>query len=549
MSNKKIFASASVSVSNRKAPKADTINEAGGIAYQMTDKHALAQYALTGCLNDAFYVSGEVQLDTILELSKKVSDKFLAQLAVYARKNGLMKDTPALLCAILANRDVELLKSVFPVVLDNGKMLRNFVQIIRSGTTGRTSFGTSIKTLIQKWLDARSDAALFKDSVGNDPSIADVIKMAHPAPANRKREALYGYLIGKKAVSTKTLMEKNEKGRATTVLIKDLPDIVQEFEKYKANVLAGKDAGTPPDVDFQMLTALNLGKNEWTEIARNAPWMMTRMNLNSFMRHEVFTDSKMINIVANRLRDAEQIRKSRCFPYQLLCAYKNTESVPAEISNALQDALEIATENVPTLEGKSVAVLVDTSGSMSGASITGNRGSATSSVTCVDVAGLIASSILRVNPNSEVVLFDTQAYNVKLNPRDSVMTNAQKCARGGGGTDVSCGIRYLNQNRKSPDVVLIVSDNESWVSMSGGRSYGGGTDAQSEWETLKKRNKNAKIICIDLAANATSQVQSRKDCLNIGGFSDTVWKTIHSFVVGEKGTDQWVDEIEKVKLG
>lgn len=548
MSNKKIFASASVSVSNRKAPKADTINEAGGIAYQMTDKHALAQYALTGCLNDAFYVSGEVQLDTILELSKKVSDKFLAQLAVYARKNGSMKDTPALLCAILANRDVELLKSVFPVVIDNGKMLRNFVQIIRSGTTGRTSFGTSIKTLIQKWLDARSDAALFKDSVGNDPSIADVIKMAHPAPANRKREALYGYLIGKKAVSTKTLMEKNEKGRATTVLIKDLPDVVQEFEKYKANILAGKDAGTPPDVDFQMLTALNLGKNEWTEIARNAPWMMTRMNLNSFMRHEVFTDSKMINIVANRLRDAEQIRKSRCFPYQLLCAFKNTEngSIPSEISNALQDALEIATENVPSFGDKKIAVLVDTSGSM-GSAVTGNRGSATTSVRCVDVAALMAATVLRTNQNSEVILFDTTAHKATLNPRDSVMTNANKCARGGGGTDVSCGIRYLNKNNKSPDLVIIVSDNESWVSMSGGR-YGNGTDAQSEWETLRKRNKNAKIVCIDIQANSSTQVQNRKDCLNIGGFNDSVWKIIHSFVTGEIGTDQWVDEIEKIRL-
>ena len=40
-----------------------------------------------------------------------------------------MKDMPALLAAILAVRDLELLAQVFPRVIDSGKMLRNFVQI------------------------------------------------------------------------------------------------------------------------------------------------------------------------------------------------------------------------------------------------------------------------------------------------------------------------------------------------------------------------------------------------------------------------------------
>ena len=37
-----------------------------------------------------------------------------------------------------------------------------------------------------------------------------------------------------------------------------------------------------------MLTALGLGRREWTAIARSAPWQMTRMNLNTFARHGVF---------------------------------------------------------------------------------------------------------------------------------------------------------------------------------------------------------------------------------------------------------------------
>ncbi len=31
----------------------------------------------------------------------------------------------------------------------------------------------------------------------SDPSLADIIKMVHPKPASKSREALFGYLIGR----------------------------------------------------------------------------------------------------------------------------------------------------------------------------------------------------------------------------------------------------------------------------------------------------------------------------------------------------------------
>ena len=49
-------------------------------------------------------------------------------------------------------RDLELLAQVFPRVIDSGKMLRNFVQILRSGAVGRKSLGTRPKKLVQRWL-------------------------------------------------------------------------------------------------------------------------------------------------------------------------------------------------------------------------------------------------------------------------------------------------------------------------------------------------------------------------------------------------------------
>ena len=43
---------------------------------------------------------------------------------------------------------------------------------------------------------------------------------------------------------------------------------------------------------------------------------------------------------------------------------------------------------------------------------------------CIDVAALVAASILRQNPRAEVIPFESDVVNVQLNGRDSVMTNA-----------------------------------------------------------------------------------------------------------------------------
>ena len=55
--------------------------------------------------------------------------------------------------------------------------------------------------------------------------------------------------------------------------------------------------------------------------------------------------------------------KARAFPYQLMSAFKAAASAPGILANALQQAMEIATENVPAFAGK-VFVFVDVSGSM-----------------------------------------------------------------------------------------------------------------------------------------------------------------------------------------
>ena len=174
---------------NARLPAADTRNEAGGKAYRLPAKHALAQYAVTGCLNGTFYADATQQLETVLRLCGEVPVGFIAQTAVYCRERGHMKDMPALLCAALATLDTTVLKCVFDRVIDDGRMLRNFVQIVRSGAVGRKSLGTAPKRMVQRWFERHDDAAVFRASVGQSPSLADVVKMVHPRPATPQRAA------------------------------------------------------------------------------------------------------------------------------------------------------------------------------------------------------------------------------------------------------------------------------------------------------------------------------------------------------------------------
>jgi len=515
MANQALFRS----IVGRLIPWAAHRNDEGGRAYRRTPREALAQYAATGCFNTTFYASAAAQLDQVRHLAAAVPVEFVGKTAIYARERGLMKDMPALLVATVAARDVRLLDGLFDRVIDTPRMLRTFVQLVRSGVTGRKSLGSAPRRAVRRWLESRSDGQIFAASVGNAPSLADVVRMVHPKPATKEREALYAWLLGR------------------TVAPDALPGAVRAFEDFKA-----KRTERVPEVPFQMLTALDLGAREWREIARQAPWQTTRMNLNTFARHGVFEDPRTTWVVADRLRDRKAMARARVFPYQVLASYLAADAgVPRVVREALEEAMEAAIANVPRIEGQ-VYVCPDVSGSMR-SPLTGERRGATTAVRGVDVAALVAASVLRHNPDAEVIPFEQDALEVRLSARDTVMTNAARLAEiGGGGTSVSAPLALLNRRGATGRLVIIVSDNESWVDAQTGR----GTATMEEWNVFERRNPGARLVLLDLQAYPSTQVVDREDVLNVGGFSDQVFPLIADFAAGRMSASHWVGEIEAV---
>ena len=125
------------------------------------------------------------------------------------------------------------------------------------------------------------------------------------------------------------------------------------------------------------------------------------------------------------------------------------------------------------------------------------------------------------------------------------MTNAEKLASiGGGGTNCSAPLKWLNVRRVNADLVILVSDNQSWVDA----HAAGPTETMRQWESLRVRNPKAKLVCIDLQAHGTTQAAERADVMNIGGFSDEVFEIVGRFARNELGADHWIETIERIEL-
>ena len=570
MANKSLFASML-----GRLPKASAVNEAGGLAYKLEPKHALAQVAATGTFGNAFYSTAETQLDEVLKLIDEVDDnQYLAKMALYAREKAFMKDMPAALLVALSVRDTELMHRVFDRVVDNGRVLRTVFQMIRSGQfknkagKGRVGLSSSVQRAFQRWLNTASVGKLLSASIGNDPSLRDILRMARPTPKDNARRAMFGWLtdksIDKWAPATET----------------DLPVEVQSLIAYRnseSEEAQALIAGGLDNVRWDLLSDAAKGPTVWAALARKMGPQALRMNLNTLLRHDVLSVEplsstalvsnerlgqsfyNMVDYVAERIADESEIRRSKQFPYQYFAAYLNADdNVPQKIRTALHKAAEIACGNVPALPGP-VVIGLDTSGSMSCA-VTGNRGrGATSKMRCIDVAALFAAAILRRNPDSVVIPFDTSAYDAKMDPNDSILSIAERLAKyGGGGTDCSLPLVAANQKhakRKFAGIVL-VSDNESWVGI--GRH--GSTGVMTAWEAFVANHRRLnepqsassrldscpKLVCIDLQPYQTVQACERADIMNIGGFSDSVFNVISAFL--ENDASRFVREVECVEL-
>lgn len=544
MSNKQLF---TITPGKYISP-ADTVNEAGGKAYKLTPKQALLQLVMTGTFNDHYYKNASDLLTDLLTLLKEIDDEFIEKAAIYSRQNGKMKDMPSFLTAYLSCKGSKNAEAIFHHVIDNGRMIRNFVQMVRSGQLGRKSLGSRMKRLLRDWITNADPMKLMNSLPGKNPSLAKIFLLAQ-CSFNKTPylKNIRNYIIG---------LEYN---------FKELPSVFQRFillnklndEKFndllKESVpgfdrkyIFGTFSGDA--LPYNSYSTKKLTVEDWRHIATIMPMNTLRQNLNNLNSKKVFERDETTKKIIERLSNKRWLNKIT--PYTIYSTYKNLdESIPMSIRKALNDSVQLAYANIE-VKANSIVVGIDVSGSMS-SSITG-KGVRTSNTSCNEVASLIACAYMyKVKQSTEskkvtLLPFDNVVRDIKLDPLDTLATNAQKIAASGGrSTDCSAPLRFILEKGISVDLVIIISDNESWIDKD--NFVSGRTESAQAWINIKLKNPNAKLININLAPYGTTQISGRDDILNIGGFADEIFDVINKFVESENnGVDEWVKKVEEI---
>jgi 60 kDa SS-A/Ro ribonucleoprotein len=188
--------------------------------------------------------------------------------------------------------------------------------------------------------------------------------------------------------------------------------------------------------------------------------------------------------------------------------------VPIKVKEALQAMLEIVVDNVPVIKCRVVVPM--------------------------------AASILRKNPATRVMPFDTAFHRLGLSPYDSLASNVEKLTRlGGGGTNLNLPLAKLNSEKAFTDLVICVSGNELWV---GTWLADTPTVTMREWVRMKARNPTARLVCVDLQLYASMQAVKREDILSVGGFGNSMMEMLMRFAAGKLSAAHRIDEIENIDL-
>jgi hypothetical protein len=265
----------------------------------------------------------------------------------------------------------------------------------------------------------------------------------------------------------------------------------------------------------------------WAEFIKERKLGMLAMlrNLRNMQESGVFRDyPETVALVADNIRKPSKLT----FPHQYYAAYRMAENVPAQIKNALKDAInQSALSNIPVI-GENVWVIVDCSGSMEA------KSSQRSVTTMKDVAALFGASVaLRQKvAGKKVVLtaFADRSQGIPVKDADNVFDIVERVSRLylGGGTNLEDAVNNVKAywGATLPDTVVVISDMQI-------NQLTGGYNGFYSWQITVQPHGIAKKLsfaknrfAVILNSEITTPVSSVVGFHQLTGYSDSIFKYI-----------------------
>lgn len=279
-----------------------------------------------------------------------------------------------------------------------------------------------------------------------DLGMRDVLNLAHPAAKDDRQAALFEAVLTEAYRHEADLSVLDVMRARAEFLSLEKDDAVARLSGAGAEahiraaaltheVIAGKLGVIPAEV--------------WATLVPRMGYTALMINLRRMVEAGVSSD--VVQEVADRLADTDEARRSGVMPVRLLSAYRNA---PLEFAPALQKAMEVSTENVPALAGRTL-VLVDCSGSM------GMTLSERGTLTRMDAAGVFGAALALRGEDVALVRFGTASERVPFRRGDGVLRLADRMPFDMGGTNTRGAV---DRHYAGHDRVIVLTDEQAELS-------------------------------------------------------------------------------------
>lgn len=467
-----------------------TTNKSGHVAYSMQDKERIITQVLTSFFNEnKFYGDNSKEIVETAELLAKSEPRFIANLAIYARKEYHLRSVAHVLTSIIAH--VVESKPFIRVVVDN--VVERADDLTEILACYISMYGKPIPNGLKKALGTNlkrfDEFALSKYNGGSKAiKFKDILKLVHVKPDNKEQEELFNKVLNDNLeVATRWETELSTKGNT---------------------------------------------KEVWESLIENNQLGYMAMLRN--FRNILEVKPKNIQKVYDKLSNKDQVLKSKQLPFRFYSAYREIEYLPQttnKILDVLEKAISYSVENTPKLKGKTV-IAFDKSGSMS------SKLSSNGKISCFDISKLLAVLASKICDEYIIYSFDDRLYKHNVSSDAPILNTTQNIEKyNSRGTALYLPLVEMIEKKIVVDRLIIISDNE--VNQGFERTCQSLAD-----EYRRKINNDLWIHAIDLQGYGTQQFIGSKTNI-IAGWSEKVLEFIN---LAEEGIDSQIKRIEKYMI-
>jgi len=449
-----------------------TVNKAGGEAYVQSAKMRLVSLLLTSFAKKQYYRSGKETFDELAVLLSKVDAEFAAKAAVYARRTFGMRSITHVLAGELARYTSGKVwaKDFYAAIIKRPDDMLEIAAYYFNN--GGKNLPNAMKKGFAKAFDQFDGYQLAKYRGENKQvKLVDLVNIVHPIPTKRNAKAL-SELVKGTLRNTETWESKlTQAGKSAK---SDQEKATNKTEAWADLILTNKIGY------FALLRNLR-------NIIEQAPGL--------------------IDSVCDLITRRNSIKRSLVLPFRYLSAIdalKESGKTNRKIHKALNEALEIALDNVPVFEGKTLIAL-DDSGSMTG-------WSQNKSQSPIAIGSIFAAILYKTN-DADLMTFSNSAKYNKFHYGDAVASISERLIKSAtsGGTNFHAIFEKAN---KPYDRVIILSDMQAWV--------GHYSPKRAFEQYQNKFGVRPHIYSFDLNGQGSLQFPENK-VYALAGFSDKVF--------------------------